>query len=130
MYREPVFKSLSHLHTEYKHLCAEHDIEALSRQVFSSLFNNLNLPLFHLKKDQCNTCCTFRARNTEAATWEEHCIKKDMAQAMKQRDKEEAGEKALVASMYLQELLLCPKFQVSALSWLWVLIILSAIVFY
>lgn len=115
MYLEPVFKSISQLHSEYKCCSAKRGIQPLSRQVFSNVFNYLNLSLFHPKKDQCDTCCAFKAGNIEAATWEEHCIKKDTARAMKQKDKEEAGEKTLVACMDLQGLLLCPKLQASAL---------------
>lgn len=99
MYLEPVFKSSSQLHTECKRSSAERGIQPLSRQVFSNVFNDLNLSLFHPKKDQCDTCCAFKTGNIEAATWEEHCIKKDTAQATKQKDKEEAGEKTLVACM-------------------------------
>ncbi|XP_038548744.1 uncharacterized protein LOC119882660 [Micropterus salmoides] len=115
MYLEPVFKSLSHLHTKYKRSCAEHGIQSLSRQVFTNIFNDLNLSFFHPKKPKCDTCCSFKAGNIEAATWEEHCLKKDTARAMKQKDKDEAGGKTLVACMDLQWLLLCPKLQASTL---------------
>lgn len=114
MYLEPFFKSISHLHTQYKRSCEDHGFQPLSRQVFSTIFHEMNLSLFHPKKDQCDTCCAFKAGNLDAATWEEHCIKKDSARAMKQKDKEEAGEKTLVC-MDLQGLLLCPRLQASAL---------------
>ncbi|XP_030292040.1 uncharacterized protein LOC115592917 [Sparus aurata] len=50
MYLEPVFKSISQLHTEYKRSSAERGIQPLSRKVFSNVFNDLNLSLFHPKK--------------------------------------------------------------------------------
>ncbi len=115
LYLEPVFKSISHFHTQYKWSCDEHNIRPLSRQVFSTVFHNLNLSLFHPKKDQCDTCCAFKAGNIDAATWEEHCSQKDIARAMKQKDKEEAGDKKLLVCMDLQGLLLCPKLQASVL---------------
>lgn len=71
MYLEPFFKSISHLHTQYKQSCADHSIQPLSRQVLTNTFNDLNLSLFHPKKDQCDTCCAFKAGNIEAAVWEE-----------------------------------------------------------
>lgn len=43
MYLEPFFKSISHLHTQYKQSCADHSIQPLSRQVFTNTFNDLNL---------------------------------------------------------------------------------------
>lgn len=115
MYLEPFFKSISHLHTQYKQSCADHNIQPLSRQVFTNTFNDLNLSLFHPKKDQCDTSCAFKARNIEAAVWEEHCVKKDDARAEKVKDKQLANNTTLVACMDLQGLLLCPKLQASAL---------------
>ena len=115
MYLEPAFKSINHLHAEYTRSSAEHGIQALSRQVFTRIFKELNLSLFHPKKDQCNTCCAFKAGNIDADTWKHHCNKKDTARAMKEKDKEEAGEKNLVTCMDLQGLLLCPKLQASSL---------------
>ena len=105
MYLEPVFKSINHLHAEDSRSSAENGIQAMSRQVFTRMFNDLNLSIFHPKKDQCDTCCAFKAGNIDAATWKEHCTKKDTARAMKQKDKEEAGEKTLVTCMDLQGLL-------------------------
>ena len=115
MYLEPLFKSINHLHSQYKQTCAANGIQALSRQVFSNTFKELNLSLFHPKKDQCDTCCAFKAGNIEAAVWEEHCVKKDEARAEKDRDKQLANNTTLVACMDLQGLLLCPKLQASAL---------------
>lgn len=68
MYLEPIFKSISHLHTQYKRSCEEQGFQPLSRQVFSTIFHDLNLSLFHPKKDQCDTCCTFKAGNLDATT--------------------------------------------------------------
>ncbi|XP_049318931.1 uncharacterized protein LOC125780591 isoform X1 [Astyanax mexicanus] len=115
MYLEPLFKSISHLHSEYTHACAENNVQSLSRQVFSSIFNKLNLSLFHPKKDQCNTCCSYKVGNIDAGTWEEHCRKKESARVSKQEDKNNATEKTMVVCMDLQGLLLCPKLQASAL---------------
>ena len=102
MYLEPLFKSINHLHSQYKQACAANGIQALSRQVFSNTFKELNLSLFHPKKDQCDTCCAFKAGNIEAAVWEEHCVKKDEARAEKDRDKQLANNTTLVACMDLQ----------------------------
>lgn len=83
--------------------------------MFTNTFNNLNLSLYHPKKNQCDTCCAFKVGNIDAIKWEEHCRKKDQARAEKARDKELASENTLVATMDLQGLLLCPKLQASAL---------------
>ena len=115
LYLEPVFKSLSHLHKEYSRSCVEDGVQALSRQVFTKRFNDLNMAIFHPKKDQCDTCCAFKAGNLNAVEWEQHVLKKDTARQEKQADKENAGEKTLVACMDLQGLLLSPKLQASAL---------------
>ncbi|XP_041942157.1 uncharacterized protein LOC121705312 isoform X2 [Alosa sapidissima] len=95
--------------------CSDNSIRALSRQVFTVAFNQLNLSLFHPKKDQCDTCCAFKAGNIEAALWEKHRKKKDDAREEKENDKQLATNTCLVTCMDLQSLLLCPKLQVSAL---------------
>lgn len=115
LYLEPIFKSISHLHSQYQQACSDKNIRPLSRQVFTEKFNDLNLSLFHPKKDQCDTCCAFKAGNIEAAVWEKHCMKKDDAREEKQKDKQLANTNCLVTCMDLQSLLLCPKLQASAL---------------
>ncbi|XP_041942158.1 uncharacterized protein LOC121705312 isoform X3 [Alosa sapidissima] len=115
LYLEPYFKSISHLHSLYQQACSDNSIRALSRQVFTVAFNQLNLSLFHPKKDQCDTCCAFKAGNIEAALWEKHRKKKDDAREEKENDKQLATNTCLVTCMDLQSLLLCPKLQVSAL---------------
>ena len=115
LYLEPYFKSISHLHSLYQQACSDNSIRALSRQVFTVAFNQLNLSLFHPKKDQCDTCCAFKAGNIEAAVWEKHRKKKDDAREEKENDKQLATNNCLVACMDLQSLLLCPKLQASAL---------------
>ena len=114
-YLEPVFQSLNDLHREYKRAAEEKGFPTLSRQVLTKEFKQQNLGLFHPKKDQCDTCCSFKTGNLPDNEWQDHLTKKEEARAAKAQDKEEMGEKTMVACMDLQAVLLCPRLKASAL---------------
>ncbi|KAL7379593.1 hypothetical protein ABVT39_002008 [Epinephelus coioides] len=115
------YKSVKVYTTVHKLVCIE--LLLVMTDKTSSKTNSLgseqeDTPIFGTNgsenEDQCDTCFAFKPGNISAATWAEHCLKKD-TRAMKQKDKEEAGEKNLLVCMDLQGLLLCPKLQASAL---------------
>ena len=110
-----MFRSVSHLHRLYKRSCRDNDVRHLSRQVFTKMFNDMNLALFKPKKDQCDTCAMNKSGNLGAAEYEEHFQKKVTARAAKDHDKAHADVKTMVTCMDLQGLLLSPKLQASAL---------------
>lgn len=117
MYLEPVFQSISDLHRVYSRHCEEQLLTTpLSRQVFAEEFNQLNLALYHPKKDQCDTCCSYKAGNVPEDVWQTHCLKKEEARKDKEEDKQKGkqNEKLMVVCMDLQALLLCPKLKASA----------------
>lgn len=114
-YLEPVFQSIVDLHKVYHRAAEEKMLRPLSRQVFSEEFKWQNLGLYHPKKDQCNTCCSFKAGNLPDNEWQDHFLKKEEARAAKVQDKNEANDKTMVVCMNLQALLLCPRLKASAL---------------
>ncbi|CAK6965474.1 uncharacterized protein LOC127510601 isoform X1 [Scomber scombrus] len=113
-YLEPVFQSMADLHKEYHRAAEEKMLRPLSRQVFAEEFKQQNLGLYHLKKDQCDTCCSFKAGNLAEVEWQDHLLKKEEARAEKVQDKNKANYKTVVVCMDLQALLLCPSLKASA----------------
>ena len=114
-YLEPVFQSMADLHKEYHRAAEERNLRPLSRQVFAAEFKQQNLGLYHPKKDQCDTCCSFKAGNLLEHEWQDHFLKKEEARTQKMEDKNEANGKTMVVCMDLQALLLCPSLKASAL---------------
>ncbi|KAL1005027.1 hypothetical protein UPYG_G00053610 [Umbra pygmaea] len=114
-YLEPVFQTMCDLHKVYQHAAEEKMLTPLSRPVFQEEFNCQNLSLYHPKKDQCDTCWSFKAGNLPDIEWEEHLRKKEEACAAKVQDKNDANDKTMVVCMDLQALLLCPRLNTSAL---------------
>ncbi|XP_051746313.1 uncharacterized protein LOC127510601 isoform X1 [Ctenopharyngodon idella] len=114
-YLEPVFKSVIDVYNVYHRAAEEKMLRPFSRQVFSEEFRQQNLSLYHPKKDQCSTCCSFKAGNLSDNEWQVHLLKTEEACAAKLQDKNDASEKTMVVCMDLQALLLCPRFNSSAL---------------
>ncbi|KAK7130348.1 hypothetical protein R3I93_019849 [Phoxinus phoxinus] len=114
-YLEPVFQSMLNLYKVYHRAAEEKMLRPFSRQMLSEEFKQQNLSLYHPKKDQCNTCCSFKAGNLPDNEWQIHFLKKEEACAAKLQDKKDASDKTMVVCMDLQALLLCPRLNVSAL---------------
>lgn len=115
LYLEPVFQSISHVHSVYCRAAEEQNLRPFSRQIFTDEFHRLNIGLYQPKKDQCNTCCAFKAGNLSDEEWQHHLLQKEEARSEKATDKSSENEKTMVLCMDLQALLLCPKLSASAL---------------
>ena len=92
----------------YQPAAEEKRLRPLSRQVFTEGFKQQNLGLNHPKKDQCNTCCSFKAGNLQQSEWQDHFLRKEEPRVAKEQEKDHANEKTMV-------LLLCPRLNASAL---------------
>ncbi|XP_062301193.1 uncharacterized protein LOC134006123 [Scomber scombrus] len=114
-YLEPVFQSIADLHREYHRAAEEKMVRPLSSKVFTEEFKQQNLGLYHPKKDQCDTCCSFKAGNLAENEWQDHLLKKEEACAEIVQDKNKANDKTMVVCMDLQALFLCPSLKASAL---------------
>lgn len=118
LYLEPIITSMAQLYSIYTDDCKDKGTHALSRCVLHDEFRKMNLSLYAPRKDQCDTCCSYKAGNISQEEWENHRKRKDAARQAKQNDKEsycKEGSKTLVATMDLQALLLCPRLEASAL---------------
>ncbi|CAG9818856.1 unnamed protein product [Phaedon cochleariae] len=113
LYLEPNWTSKSALYNLYKNTwCVEQHMKPLSIAVFYHIFDEMNLSLFRPKKDQCDTCFTYKAGNLSEEAYECHQLKKREARESKAADKESNNK---VYCMDLQSVLLCPKSNVSSL---------------
>ena len=119
LYLEPIVTSMAQLHDLYITYCEDNGIEHhMSRQVLGREFKNMNISLYQPKKDQCDTCCAYKAGNLPEEEWQLHCQRKNNARNAKQVDKEacaQQGSATLVFTMDLEALLLCPKLEAYAL---------------
>ena len=109
---------MSQLHQLYSKNCEENGTKPACRSLFSKIFHDMNLSLYHPRKDQCDTCCSYKAGNLPEEKWATHRRRKDSARDAKQKDKEmgmSAQSKTLVVTVDLQALLLCPRLEASAL---------------
>lgn len=113
LYLEPNWTSKSALYSLYKNTwCIEKGTNALSIAIFYKIFDEMNLSLFRPKKDECDTCATYKAGNLSQEEYTLHQEKKKEAREAKTKDKESNNK---VYCMDLQSVLLSPKSNVSSL---------------
>ncbi|XP_030765272.1 uncharacterized protein LOC115889424 [Sitophilus oryzae] len=114
LYLEPIWQSKVDLFNEYRKFSEREDseIRTVSIKTFSLAFEKLNLSLFIPKKDQCDVCTNFKARNLPEDDYLQHQIRKEDARNEKEKDKAEAKH---VYCMDLQKVLLSPHSNVSSL---------------
>ena len=116
LYLEPMWQSHSALYKEYVANCRRSNKRAMSRSIFSSVFENMNLSLYSPKKDQCDICVMHKLGHLSDVDYQAHQLKKEEARAEKTRDKDDASRDItkLVFTMDLQAVLLAPKLKASA----------------
>ncbi|XP_067283020.1 uncharacterized protein [Pseudorasbora parva] len=113
-YLEPFFQSMMDLYKVYHRAAEEKMLRPFSRQIFSEEFKQQNLSLHRPKKDNCNTCYSYKAGNLPDNEWQVHLLIKEEAHVAKVQDKNAASDKIMVVCMDLQALF-CPRLNVSAL---------------
>lgn len=89
-----------------------------SRNVLSDEFKRLNLAFFQPKKDLCDLCCSYEAKNISEEVYQQHVNAKERARKEKRDDKYIAkteGSGYSVWTMDLEAVLLSPKLNASAL---------------
>ena len=106
LYLEPLFQSFADVYNLYLTKCKEKHRRPLSRQVLKKIFDELNLALFHPRKDQCDVCVGYNCGNVDEQVWLMHRERKEGAQSTKSADKEtaiislnSAGDKTFVCCM-------------------------------
>ncbi|KAK0059173.1 hypothetical protein Bpfe_011249 [Biomphalaria pfeifferi] len=88
----------------------------VSKKIFDKIFHSLDLSFNNPRKDQCDTCVAYKQGSVDSVSFQEHIEMKDRARHFKALDKELAAENDTlkVVTMDMQQLLLCPKSNASA----------------
>ncbi|CAG9794569.1 unnamed protein product [Diatraea saccharalis] len=115
VYVESTFRSELHMHAVFKDWCTEKGYRAASRKTFSKVLTNNNIGIHHPRKDQCDTCCSYKTGNISQAEYDIHVAKKEEARNAKKIAIASANEKVVVVTIDVQSVLLAPKLLASAL---------------
>lgn len=93
--------------------CKKRNIKALSKCLFSNVFESKNLALFKPKKDQCEKCACYKVGTVTEEEYRVHIEKSKQAREEKEKDKK--GVNNYVFTVDLQAVLMAPKSNVSTL---------------
>jgi len=87
MYLEKIWTSKKSLYREYENYMKAANNEKLTASIctFVNIFSELNLGLFLQKKDECDTCCSYRSGNLDQNQYDLHIKMKDRAHKKKRR---------------------------------------------
>lgn len=108
-YLEENFQSKADFYNDYKTNAKDKSQKPLSYFVFSEMFENLNLTIFRPKKDQCDTCISFKLKHISDEEYKAHQDSKEKARIAKDSDKELAQSgKAHIFVMDVQSVKLAP----------------------
>ncbi|CAH2002220.1 unnamed protein product [Acanthoscelides obtectus] len=101
LYLEPMWASTNQLYGFYKHHhCPDRGDEPVSRTIFFKEFNKRNLSIYVPKKDLCDTCVAYDAKNLPEEEYDLHQVMKKEAREEKEKDKKSS---ASVFTMDLQK---------------------------
>ncbi|CAH0719008.1 unnamed protein product, partial [Brenthis ino] len=97
------------MHQVFKEWCIENHYKAASRRTLSKILTNENISIHLSRKDQCDTCCSYKTGNISKEEYESHIAKKTEAREAKKNVIESANEKDVVITVDVQNVLLAPK---------------------
>lgn len=115
IYVESTFRSELHMNAVFKEWCTEKGYRAASRKTFSKVLKEENIGIHHPRKDQCDTCCSYKTGNISQEEYDRHMAKKEEAREAKKNAIASANEKTVVITVDVQSVLLAPKLLASAL---------------
>lgn len=115
LYVESTFRSQKHMHEVFVDWCKESNLNAASRPTFLKILDRENIAIHHPRKDQCDTCCSFKANNISQLEYDDHILKKNEARQAKKDAIAMANDKVVVITVDVQSVLLAPKLLASAL---------------
>lgn len=116
IYLESNWLSKADLYNFYtEEWCKNRNMEPLALTTFRLEFENQNLSVFLPKKDRCETCGVFEAKNLSENVYNLHRQKVDEARKEKEADKGNVDECVMVLTMDLQSVLLSPKSNISTM---------------
>ena len=116
LYVEPCYKNFTDLFKTYTRFCRDSNVDPLSRVALMKMFRNMNMSIYHPKKDQCDICTEHTVGNLDDESYQKHIGMKDRARQEKQTDKEATMNSThiKVLTMDLQSVLVCPFIMSSA----------------
>lgn len=116
LYLEQTFQSYSQLHREYTKFCASQGKQSLCLSLLRKMVADMNISLFHPRKDQCNDCFKYKNKNLSEEVYDKHVKLKNRAREEKNIDKENAKlGHCFVLTMDVQAVKLCPHIPANAL---------------
>lgn len=109
--------SIAALYREYKVEAEKSGQRVLSQAYFNEAFHKQNMSVFIPRKDQCDTCISYKHGQISKTAHEEHLKQKELARNEKKQDKEQckSDENISAWTMDLQAVLLCPKTKASSM---------------
>lgn len=102
------------MHEVFVEWCREHNNKAVSRPTFLRILNQENIAIHNPRKDQCDTCCSFKTGNISQKEYDDHIVKKNEARDAKKNAIESANNKVVIITVDVQSVLLAPKLLASA----------------
>lgn len=110
LYLDHVFTSMADVFKAFEECTIKEKKPAANRTTFNKYFKEMNLAIFHPRKDRCDVCVKFEVGNLPEAEYLLHVNKKNMAQNEKIADKKDAENGSChVICMDVQAAKLCPK---------------------
>jgi len=97
-----------------EHVSKTTDEKPVSRQVFVEILRENKIDIHQPRKDQCDTCTSFKVGTLSKEEYSVHIQKKDEARDAKNDAKKSASEEKVVLTMDLQSVLIAPKIEASS----------------
>lgn len=113
IYVEDSFRNKTHMFEVYKKWSQENERETAKRKLFTSILEAEKISVFKPRKDQCDTCTSFKEGNLTLEEYEVHKAKKEEAYQAKTNAQSLCSSEVSVVTMDVQSVLLSPKLQVS-----------------
>lgn len=115
VYLEQSFRSKAQLYECYKEKCQQDNVQPYTISTFNSMFDDMKLSIFNPRKDECDTCHSYKINQISEEEYRSHILSKDRARDEKIKDKENALKKLnYTFTMDTQAVKLCPVLNVSA----------------
>lgn len=116
IYIAATFNTKADIYRDYLTYCSEKQVPSVSIFTFSTYFEDQNYGLFMPRKDQCDMCVSYNAKQITVEQYNTHVLSKQRAQDEKHIDKLAAEEgRCHVFTMDAQAVKLCPNINASAI---------------